>query len=145
MDRVPRRWMWRAIGFGFGLLILLLLYESDHHLFPSRLGELVLEDVSPECMICPSSGDAKAEGTVQQQAQGVDAPGPNCSYVYTGALLTPQSPATAILAYEKLSNHNKEGMHVLYKDGQTNWLPKAEAQWVMRELQSGHNPPRARP
>lgn len=128
----------RQIGQG------ILLYQNDHGRQPSNLGDLVLEDLSAEVMICPASGDSKAQGTQKQQAAAVAKPGNNCSFIYIGASLTPQSPPNAIAAYEKLSNHG-DGVNVLYNDGRVDWLSKLQAQWVISELQSGHNPPRARP
>jgi prepilin-type processing-associated H-X9-DG protein len=49
----------------------------------------------------------------------------------------------AVCAYEPLSNHDGEGMMVLYWDGHVTWHDAGEAKKILDELQAGHNPPRA--
>jgi type II secretory pathway pseudopilin PulG len=119
----------------------ILQYSTNHGSYPASLGDLVLNNLDPEAMICPSSNDLNAAGTPQQQAAAVSSPGPNCSYIYSGAQLNQASPKNSILVYEKKSNHANEGMHILQNDGQVRWLPQKAAEHVIAKIQAGHNPP----
>lgn len=49
--------------------------------------------------------------------------------------------ATHVLLYEPLSNHNDTGANFLFADGHVEWLDQHLARKVIRDLQSGKNPP----
>ncbi len=126
----------------------ILLYAMDNKgVSPPTLDVLIAADgMSPEVFVCPSSNNVKASGaTTQQVIQNFRANPKQCSYIYVGAGLT-QKTATAehLMVYEPLANHGT-GIDILYGDGHTDWLDKREAQYVISELQSGHNPPRPQP
>jgi prepilin-type processing-associated H-X9-DG protein len=67
------------------------------------------------------------------------------SYIYCGAGFTSRGPANAVLAYEPLSNHDGDGTNVLYGDGHVSFLDRKETDYLIAELQAGHNPPRDPP
>lgn len=82
-------------------------------------------------------------GRPENYALGTSRPWLHISYAYAGKGLTINAPASAVLAYETLSNHGDIGINVLYADGHVDWLSKAEAIHMVNELSAGHNPPRA--
>lgn len=64
-----------------------------------------------------------------------------CSYRYFAAgMRWPASPGT-VVACEPLSNHEDEGIHVLYGDGTIRWIKRDEATQVWAELRAGQNRP----
>ncbi|MGE5612055.1 MAG: hypothetical protein ACM359_22600 [Bacillota bacterium] len=121
-----------------------MLYANDcAGRLPDNLGVLIIQaDINPEVFVCPSSNDTKATGSTTQQAASLSTPG-FCSYVYLGAGLKMPASPQLIIAYEQLANHGKDGINILYGDGQTAWIKGKEAERIIKELKTGHNPPRA--
>ena len=104
--------------------------------FPPDLETLTAASaVVPEVMICPSSSHAAAAPPFVA--------GQNLSYVYLGRGLTDAMPTTAILAYEPMENHNREGANFLFGDGSVRFIQQAEARAAIAELEGGINPPPA--
>ena len=111
--------------------------------YPDSLGELfVSQDITTTILICPSSSDtpAAAGPTTRATLANIYAGG-HLSYIYLGKGMTDNLNADAILAYEPLSNHQNNGMHVLFGDGHVEWLARREALRMLSELKLGHNPP----
>jgi hypothetical protein len=131
----------RAIGQGS------LLYANDHGgAFPPTLGTLiVVADVNPQLLVCPSANDPIAPGTRPVDfAAAIDAdPARYGSYVYVGGPLNATSPAECVVAYERRhTNHAEQGIHVLYADGSVTWVDEKTAKHIEAEVTAGHNPPR---
>ena len=131
----------RQIGQG------LQMYANEHGgVFPPSL-DFVLSPqyLESDVFVCPSSNHEPAAGPTTQAvvANFRAAAHLHCSYVYAGASLT-NATATPkhVLAYEHATNHNRDGMNVLYGDGTVGWLDAKQAGHVLSELIDGHNPPR---
>jgi prepilin-type processing-associated H-X9-DG protein len=111
------------------------LYAQDHdgH-YPASLAMLPsVQDISADVMVCPSSNDERSEGidtaavVAELTAAETNAPDhKHClSYVYTGQALTEQTATpTAVVAYEPLTNHDGDGMNVLFGDGHVEFISK---------------------
>ena len=52
---------------------------------------------------------------------------------------TSADPQVVIL-YEPMGNHNREGMNVLFADGQTRWLSADEGQTILDQRAKGRRP-----
>ncbi|MDW8262197.1 MAG: hypothetical protein RMJ35_06700, partial [Phycisphaerales bacterium] len=52
----------------------------------------------------------------------------NAHFVWLGAGLRDDAAPETILLYERPSNHNRQGVHVLLADGRVELLSRAEAQ-----------------
>jgi prepilin-type processing-associated H-X9-DG protein len=123
----------------------ILLYSNENRgAYPPRLEDLLLtQDITSQAFVCPSTPDTPAPGTSPQTFAQNLSTGGHLSYVYVGADMTntTASPATIVL-YEAMTNHANDGMNVLYGDGHVEFQTAAEAQRILNELNSGHNPPR---
>jgi hypothetical protein len=124
-------------------------YAKDHagH-YPQRLAELLDEpgllDGDAEVFVAPFTFETRATGaTTREVAADFSKPG-HCSYIYLGKGLTTPCPPNTVLLYEPLSNHadNIKGIHVLYDGRPVVFLPERDARKLIKELESGHNPPR---
>jgi hypothetical protein len=125
------------------------IYAHEHGgAFPSALDDLLISgDLTSEIFICPSSDHERATGaTTQAVIANFRATPLHCSYVYVGGDLTGTTATAAhVVAYEQTTNHERQGMNVLYGDGTVNWLDARDAQHLVSELNAGNNPPRQRP
>jgi prepilin-type processing-associated H-X9-DG protein len=128
----------RQIGQGVAL------YRSVHRVWPQSLAQIMVDtELSAKCFVCPSSGAKPAGGaTVREMAQALTNP-KHCSFIYfppppDAGDLSPD----AILAIERMENHEGEGMNVLFADGYVEWHDRRTSQHVIDELRTGHNPPR---
>ena len=121
------------------------MYASAHDgQYPDSLATLMVdEDLSSGLFVCPTSDDVPANGPTTQPLLADFAKPGHCSYVYLGKGLTShQATPGTVIAYEPFSNHGNQGMNVLYGDGAVDWFDPQQAQRLLSELQSGHNPPR---
>jgi prepilin-type processing-associated H-X9-DG protein len=116
-----------------GLAILLYAQDNSGQYPPSLAVLPGQEQITPAVMICPSSNDeasfaADTAGVVTElSAAETNAPGhKHClSYVYNGkGLNIKTAPATAIVVYEPLENHQGDGTNVLFGDGHAEWIDK---------------------
>lgn len=98
------------------------IYAADHGgRFPASMTEVLLAcDVTSAEFVCPASGDATASGARAAQAAALAGVG-SCSYVYLGKGLTSRSPASAVLAHERVGHH-VNGTNVLFADGHVEWI-----------------------
>ncbi len=120
----------RQIGQG------IMLYANDNNgNFPPDLGTLVRAvDLSPLVFICPTRGtELPAEvrrnmADPAKMAAVMKWVNENSDYVYLGAKfnINNAKPDT-ILAYDKLNNHERQGINMLFGDGHVEWntLPRA--------------------
>jgi hypothetical protein len=130
----------RNVGYG------IMLYANDHQgVLPPTLDALVASvEIDLGSFICPSSSHDTAPGaTAEERIKNFHSTSDHCSFIYLGKGLTAESlKPKYILAHDRLGNHENGGMNVLYGDGETEWLPKEEADRVVMEISEGFNPPR---
>jgi hypothetical protein len=118
-----------------------LLYANDNRgHYPLNYAQMVsLTDLPIGSLACQLSDDTPARSVAELAERG------HVSYAYVGAGLT-SSTATrdTVVAYERPTNHDDVGLplHVLYGDGRVDRVNKRELERLIRELDSGHNPPR---
>lgn len=117
------------------------LYANDHRKYPADLGTMVQAvDLHPEVMVCPSGDNSLPAhvrmGGVAAQVQWVNQ---NADYVYLGTTVRPNDPAEKILAYEKIDNHQREGINLLFNDGHVEWMHLPRAIEEIRK-QTGREP-----
>jgi prepilin-type processing-associated H-X9-DG protein len=114
--------------------------------FPDNFEQLLLtQDITSEVFCCPSSNDERVTGeTPADVAQALSQPG-HLSYVYAGKGLNASAPKDAVIAYENPDSHNKDGMNVLYADGNVEFVQRRHADHIAAEIKAGHNPPRPLP
>ncbi|HEX3357144.1 MAG TPA: H-X9-DG-CTERM domain-containing protein, partial [Tepidisphaeraceae bacterium] len=67
--------------------------------------------------------------------------GGHLSYVYVAPSLNSGNLLNAVLLYEPLTNHNRDGCNVLFADGHVEFFSGSTAQQMISQLQSGMNPP----
>ena len=127
-----------------GLAIVMYANDNKGQLPPDLGTVLVTQDLTSEVFVCPSSDDERAHGpTTQALLQDLAKPG-HCSYILasplpsTWNLLTPAH----VLAYEPPTNHNGDGMNVLFGDGHVEFMAKPQSDYIVSELKAGFNPPR---
>jgi hypothetical protein len=119
-----------------------MLYSNDNHgRYPRGIAQMLADAdlLEPEYLACPLSDDTPVR-TVAELAEGG-----HVSYVYVGSGLTSAcATAETVVAYERPTNHDNSGLrlHVLRGDGRIERVSKSELQQIIRELESGHNPPR---
>ncbi len=127
----------------------ILLYANENKgVYPPTLDLLISEEeLESRVLTCPTSDDDPAPGaTTQQVRQNFRSNPKYCSYIYLGAGFTQTSAsASHVVVHERMQNHKNAGMNVLYGDGSVTWLNLPESQYLLAELQSGHNPPRPQP
>jgi prepilin-type processing-associated H-X9-DG protein len=121
----------------------LMLYANNNNgKYPAKLGALIESgDVPASVFVCPHTGNSPAPGNgLKGQAANLEKGG-HLSYVYVGQNLDNDSPAEAVVVYEKLGNHGNQGMNVLFKDGHVEWYDATQMAVLMGELNAGNNPP----
>lgn len=135
-----------------GLAISQYAEENGGHFPPSLAVLLKHADISLECLVCPSSNDERLSLTTTDEALAdlaaaeQNAPGHKhgLSYVYVGGGWNAKTvPATAVLAYEPLENHNGQGANVLYGDGHVDWVDKRS--WSTISAAAKHPVPATQP
>jgi prepilin-type processing-associated H-X9-DG protein len=111
--------------------------------FPDGLARLLLtQDLTSEVFICSSSQGERALGETREEQAANLKPPLHLTYVYAGKGLDASAPSEAILAYEFIENHNKDGMNFLYADGHVEFQRREDAEYFVAEIAAGHNPPR---
>jgi prepilin-type processing-associated H-X9-DG protein len=113
----------------------ILLYSNEHQgAYPPDLGTLIkTQDIAAECFTCPSSGDEippqiKAANKDAQAAWGNE----HSAYIYVGAGLKNNAPASTVVLYEKKDNHDEDGMNFLYADGHVEWQSMDVAEQLIK-------------
>jgi prepilin-type processing-associated H-X9-DG protein len=101
----------------------------------ATLGELLrTQDITIDVFVCPSSGNAVPAdvrgGPVNVMAEWVDA---NSSYVWAGAGKTNEMRADEVLCYERMHNHDGDGINIVFGDGHVEFLLRAGAEKILRE------------
>ena len=110
--------------------------------FPDKLEDLLQFDptISRSVFICPSDDKVPPSSTSLQAAQQEIASGKNCSYVYLGGDLTAAVSPDTVLMYEPFTDHQGQGMNVLFGDLHVEWLPRSEAQKILDQQAGGKRP-----
>ncbi|HEY7086674.1 MAG TPA: H-X9-DG-CTERM domain-containing protein [Tepidisphaeraceae bacterium] len=126
----------------------LYVYGNANGAFPDALQTMIRDPgnrLRAFIFVCPTSPQTASPATsaAKLAKDFDDDPAAYLSYVYLGAALPFPPPAKAVLAYEPLANHRGMGMNVLFADGHVEYLAKPQADKLIAELNSGHNPPRA--
>jgi prepilin-type processing-associated H-X9-DG protein len=109
-----------------------LRYSFENEKYPQDLEVLVNNGYLTRADLnCPSSKPSASS------------PG-RSSYVYLGANMSQSTPASAILAYESIADHD-DGLNLLFNDGHVvfNRMSAQKAAKMMEQLQAGQNPPLA--
>ena len=111
-----------------------LYAQSNGGQYPPSLAVLIgQQQMAPAILVCPSSNDVAASGAdsaakiAELTAAETNAAGhEDClSYVYTGSALNVKTAsATAVVAYEPLTNHGGAGTDVLFGDGHVEFIGK---------------------
>lgn len=119
----------RQIGQG------LLLYANDNRgAYPPDLSYLVRQaDINPEVMICPNSGLDTAQANSPEEAAASVLKPEHCAYVYLGSSINASAPAEVVVIYERVRNHEGEGMNLLFNDGTAEWFALEEAERKLAE------------
>ncbi len=117
----------RQIGQG------VMLYQNDNKKYPTTLGDLFETDLNAEVFLCPDSGKAIPADIARDKKKYAEWVNANSDYVYLGATMKAADPAERILAYEKLENHNGEGVNILYNDGHVEWMMQEGAKKAIEE------------
>ena len=108
------------------------------------MGDRPADHFGTEVLVCPSSQDERATGaTPHERARSLSEPG-RLSYVYAGAGAARPGARDVALVYERVENHNNEGMHVLFGDGRVEFLSKPDADQLIAGLTAGEDPPRSK-
>lgn len=110
--------------------------------YPDSLGTILQndEDMRAGVFICPSSNDTPStKPTTREQAAEIDSGTGNCcSYIYLGRGLTQASVlADQVIVYEPLTNHNGDGMNVLFGDGHVEFIDKTHAASILNQIAAG--------
>ena len=122
------------------------LFANDHNgNFPDTAEQLLTHaDLTSEVFVCPSSNDNPAPGADSKAQANNLSKGGHLSYVYVGKGLSvlsgPGATGKAVLAYEPPSNHAGGGINVLFSDGHVEFVPAAQANRIIADLQAGKNP-----
>jgi prepilin-type processing-associated H-X9-DG protein len=121
-----------------------LLYANENRglLSPDFPAILMTQDITAPVFVCPASDDTPAPApanpaAVHQQAAVLHQ---HCSYKYVPGQNN-AAPATAVIAYEPLTNHDGDGANFLWGDGHVSWEDKQTATALIRNLEAGQNPP----
>lgn len=111
----------RQIGLGC------IMYSNEHKgAYPPNLGTLLKEeDLTAAVFVCPSDSTTVPALPLDQLPDWVNA---NSDYIYVGAGLKQGADPTTIVAYEKETAHNGDGMNILYADGHVEFQNKQMAQ-----------------
>ena len=133
----------RRIGQG------MMLYADDHKgEFPPDLGMLVtVATLNAEAFVCPSAWpQVPGEVRVAKPQTAAKWINTHTDYVYLAPKMNAnKDPADAILAYEKLKDHEGDGVNVLFNDGHVEWVGHNAAVRMIEDLGAGQNPPKLDP
>lgn len=110
--------------------------NSNGNAFPQKLEDLLAfnPSLSHDVFVCPSDNK-----TPPSNAQEI-ADGSHCSYTYVGKDLNASASPDSVVLFEPLSNHQGEGMNVLFADFHVEYLRKAEAKKILDQQAAGAGP-----
>lgn len=125
------------------------MYTKDNAgTLPQDFGAvLATQDITTYVFVCPASNDMPAtpppNPTATQWATSVVEGTSTCSYFYRPPEGTRASQLTPrhVISYEKPTNHNGDGVHILFGDWRVEWVPKGQFEQIIAEVEAGQNPP----
>ena len=125
----------RQIGMG------VLLYANENRgKYPATLGDLAAAlagEIAPEVFLCPTSDTDPPPPEVRQDKQKLaEWVNGNADYVYVGQHYDQRAAAETVIAYEKLDNHERQGMNLLFNDGHVEWMFLADAQKLIADQEA---------
>ncbi len=110
--------------------------SANRGAYPASFESLLsAQYIGADVFVCPSSDDTYAAGAADLSAGG------HLSYVYTGGALNFRSPPNSVVAYEPLTNHNRDGINLLHVDGTVQFIQRQFVQQKISNLKTGVNPP----
>lgn len=140
----------RMIGLG-----LKMYANANRGDYPPSFRELMLtQEVTADMFVCPIfENAAKAPGSTREElaSQVADPASHYCSYAYAASGLNDKLvTAEDVLAFDPRSNHNGEGMSVLFGDGHVEWVAAsgpaaATYEQLVTDFATGVRPLRFRP
>jgi prepilin-type processing-associated H-X9-DG protein len=115
-----------------------LLYANDHKgSYPPDLGTLVLNDLNVEVFVCPSGNTDVPLDARNDPKKGAAWVNEHADYVYLGAGKRDGGNPEIIICYEKMENHENQGMNILFNDGHVAWFAGAAGMdLVNKQLQA---------
>jgi hypothetical protein len=124
-----------------GLAILLFTQEHGGH-YPDSFAQLMTEEqLTASVFVCPSSNDQAASGDNPDAVAANLYTPHHLSYVYVGkGKTTATVNADMVIAYEPLTNHQDDGMEVLYGDGHAKWVSRGAAKQLVAKLSPATQP-----
>jgi hypothetical protein len=120
-------------------------YTHDNHgQYPDSFGTLLLrEDIAAAAFNCPSTTALPAAGATPADVAANLDHDDHCSYIYLGSgLTTDTATSRTVIAFEPLSNHQMQGMNVLYGDGRVEFDDPKIGKKIIAEAAAGHLPVR---
>jgi len=135
----------------------IIIYANEHRgQYPSEFAVLAMNgDLVPEVFTCPSSNAERADWGATLESHRTPLTDPkHCSYVYCGDSLTTTASETddeIILAYEPPTNHDNDGINILFVDGHVEFFvfkksdPNGMIQRMMKDAEAGVRPVRLKP
>ncbi|HZK81877.1 MAG TPA: hypothetical protein VFC46_12435 [Humisphaera sp.] len=131
-DLDPRRQNLRKIH------LACLNYTLDHNgRFPDELDVLLRESyLTADGLVCPDSADDPSPGSSGEEQAHNLSKGHHLSYVYVGKgqPWLSSNRATAIIAYERLNIHKREGSYFLFADGHLELLELKRAKALIAAI-----------
>jgi prepilin-type processing-associated H-X9-DG protein len=113
----------------------LMLYAKGHGgQLPDSFSQLYLhDDITPELFVCAASVAEKTQAPTTQERSADLGKWRHCSYVYLGRGLKVPAENDRPLATEPLTNHDNDGMNILFADGRVEFMTPAQAHAVMEK------------
>ncbi|HEY7088926.1 MAG TPA: H-X9-DG-CTERM domain-containing protein, partial [Tepidisphaeraceae bacterium] len=116
----------------------MLLYANEHKgAYPATMGELLQEEITPNCFLCPTRGTNVppqidlAEPAIK--AGWVDS---SSDYVYVaaGKNVNMKNLAESVVLYERPGDHGGDGINMLFGDGHVEFVQMGRAQAMIAQL-----------
>jgi prepilin-type processing-associated H-X9-DG protein len=114
-----------------------LLYSNENRgKYPNDIAEIIrTQDITPQVFVCPSTGTTLPRGL--QPAQLAQWTQENSNYVYVGKGLKNSATAETVVCYEKLEDHDNDGINVLFGDGHVEFIQREQAKVLIPDLAGG--------
>jgi prepilin-type processing-associated H-X9-DG protein len=113
----------------------LLFTNENRGKHAGSLGELLrTQDITIDVFVCPSSGgEVPANIRTGDMDAKVAWVNEHSSYIWAGAGKTNAMTAEEVLCYERMHNHDGDGINILFGDGHVEFFLRAGAEKILRE------------